>query len=252
MSNRPSSTKSGHKSSGSSSARVNEARKAASGGGARWWIVAVAIVAVLGALGIAVAISGRNKATTLGVASAGFDVRPEAQPDLVTAEVKVTGDPVPEAPQASADNPNPPDGGIGKPAPTLVGQRFDGNPIAITGPGRPKVVIFVAHWCPHCQKEVPLITEHLAGNLPADVDLYGVSTAVAEAKGNYPPGQWLRKENWPIQTLLDDDKGTAAQAYGLSGYPFMVAVDASGNVVARTSGEVTMDQFDELLTKAKG
>jgi cytochrome c biogenesis protein CcmG/thiol:disulfide interchange protein DsbE len=254
MSNRPSSTKSGHKSGGSGSARVDEARQAASGaGGTRWFIVVVIAVVVVGALGIAVFASKRDQEAvkTQGVASAGFDLGENAEPDLVTAEVKVTGDPVPDAPSASADNPNPTDEGVGKPAPTLVGQRFDGNPIAITGPGRPKVLIFVAHWCPHCQKEVPLITEHLGGKLPDDVDLYAVSTGVAEAKGNYPPGAWLRKANWPIQTLVDDDKGSAARAYGLSGYPFMVAVDAAGNVVARTSGEVTMDQFDDLLAKAR-
>jgi hypothetical protein len=84
------------------------------------------------------------------------------------------------------------------------------------------------------------------------VDLYGVSTGVAEDRGNYPPGQWLRRENWPVPTLLDDAQGTAAQAYGLSSYPFFVAVDASGKVVARQSGELTMDQFDQLLAKARG
>jgi cytochrome c biogenesis protein CcmG/thiol:disulfide interchange protein DsbE len=250
MSNRPSSSKPGHQSSG---ARVSQARDAASGGGARWFIVAVIAVVVVGALGVAVFASKRDQeqVKTQGVASAGFDVRENAEPDLVTAEVKVTGDPVPAAPEASAEDPNPPDNGLGKPVPTLVGQRFDGNPIAITGPGRPKVVIFVAHWCPHCQKEVPLITEHLGGKLPDDVDLYAVSTGVAEEKGNYPPGPWLRKANWPVQTLVDDAKGSAAEAYGLSGYPFMVAVDASGKVVARTSGEITMDQFDDLLAKAR-
>jgi cytochrome c biogenesis protein CcmG, thiol:disulfide interchange protein DsbE len=252
MSNRPSSSKPGHKSTGSSGARVDQARQAASGGGARWWIVAVAVVAVLGALGIAVAISGRNRSTTLGVASAGFDVRPEAEPDLVTAEVEVTGDKLPDAPKATPENPNPTDGGIGKEAPTLVGQRFDGNPIAITGPGRPKVVMFVAHWCPHCQKEVPLLTKHLGGNLPADVDLYAVSTGVDEAGGNYPPGQWLRNENWPVQTLVDDAQGTAAQAYGLGNYPYFVALDASGKVADRRSGELTAAEFDQLLARARG
>jgi thiol-disulfide isomerase/thioredoxin len=133
-----------------------------------------------------------------------------------------------------------------------VGQRFDGNPIAITGPGRPKVVVFIAHWCPHCQKEVPLLTQHLGGNLPADVDLYAVSTAAEEARGNYPPGRWLRAENWPVQTLLDDAQGSAAQAYGLSSYPFFVAVDASGTVVDRRAGELTTAEFDQLLAKAKG
>ena len=38
--------------------------------------------------------------------------------------------------------------------------------------GRPKVLLFLAHWCPHCQPEVPLVQAWLdSGGLPADVDL---------------------------------------------------------------------------------
>ena len=39
--------------------------------------------------------------------------------------------------------------------------------------------------------------------------------------------------------------------YGLSGFPFFVAVDSSGKVVERASGELTTQQFDALLAAAR-
>lgn len=39
-------------------------------------------------------------------------------------------------------------------------------------------------------------------------------------------------------TLADSDDGKAADAYGLSAFPYFVAVDGSGKVVARTTGEI--------------
>ena len=42
-----------------------------------------------------------------------------------------------------------------------------------------------------------------------------------------------------------------AGIYRVSGYPFVIAVDADGKVVARTSGEISMEQFDQLVAKAQ-
>ena len=41
--------------------------------------------------------------------------------------------------------------------------------------------------------------------------------------------------------MADDAEGTAAAAYGLQGFPFLVLVDADGNVTMRTSGELGDD-----------
>ena len=49
---------------------------------------------------------------------------------------------------------------------------------------------------------------------------------------------------------MDDAQGTAAEAYGLSGFPFFAAVDGDGKVVERQSGEISMEQFDALIAAA--
>ena len=68
---------------------------------------------------------------------------------------------------------------------------------------------------------------------------------------NYPPSAWLAREGFTIPTLADDAKSSAASAYGLTSFPYFVAMDAKGNVVARVSGELTEAQFDDLVAKAK-
>jgi hypothetical protein len=97
------------------------------------------------------------------------------------------------------------------------------------------------------------VVEWLGDNgRPEGVDLYGVSTGVAESRGNYPPAAWLAREGWDLPTLADSPDGAAAQAAGLSVYPFFVAVDADGNVVARDSGEIEMSRLEELVDLARG
>ena len=143
------------------------------------------------------------------------------------------------------------DTAVGQPIPTVTGATFDASPVTIKNDGRAKVIFFVAHWCPHCQAEVPVITRWLAStNPPATVDLYAVSTAVSANQPNYPPSAWLARENWPIVTMADDNASSAARAFGLSGYPFFVVVKADGTVAVRASGELSVSQLDALVRAA--
>ena len=135
--------------------------------------------------------------------------------------------------------------------PTAEGLDLDGEAITIGPDGPAKLIVFVAHWCPHCQAEVPRIVEHLADTpMPDDVDLVAVSTSANPAAPNYPADAWLDDEGWTVPTLDDVDNAAALQ-FGLGAFPFFVAVDAEGAVVARGSGELTMDQFDALVEAAR-
>jgi cytochrome c biogenesis protein CcmG, thiol:disulfide interchange protein DsbE len=145
------------------------------------------------------------------------------------------------------------DEAVGKPIPEVKGQSFDGSPVYIRNDGRAKLILFVAHWCPHCQREVPLLVDYLKSNaLPSGVDLYTVSTNVTSKRPNYPPSAWLKKVGWMARTLADSENQDAANAFGLTAFPYFVAVDGSGKVVARTSGEITTDQFVALAQQTLG
>ena len=73
-----------------------------------------------------------------------------------------------------------PDAAVGARAPELRGKDFSGNPVAIVPDGKAKIILFVAHWCPHCQREVPVVRDWLnSGGLPAGVEVEAVSTSVS-------------------------------------------------------------------------
>ena len=209
----------------------------ANGRGSTIWIAGVVLVVIIGIIAL--------------VAARGSKQEEAAQVDAQqTAPVEVSGaDALPAVPQDPAEA----DPAVGLPVPALSGSSFDGSAVDIDpADGTAKVVIFAAHWCPHCQRELPMLADHLVRSpMPDDVELYTVSTAVAEERGNYPPSTWLEDIRWKAPVLADSAEGDAAKAYALPGFPDFVAVDADGKVVARTSGEISTDAFDALVQAAR-
>lgn len=193
--------------------------------------VAVIIAVVLLALVIAiVATRGSSDGTDADVAQS----RP----------VTVGGAALPALPASG------PDPAIGRAAPALSGATFDGTPVVIGGDARPKIIVFAAHWCPHCRAEVPVIQQWLEDEgRPDGVDLFAVSTAVNPAGPNYPPSSWL--EGWPVTTLADSSDNTAARAYGVDAYPYFVVVRGDGTVARRVTGELSPQQLTALVEQAR-
>lgn len=153
-------------------------------------------------------------------------------------------------PQAT-DNPST-DPAIGLQIPTVGGSAFDGSPVTIGPDPKPQLLIFAAHWCPHCQREIPVITQWIAsGGLPKDIQLTLVATGTNPDFPNYPPSKWLQKEKWPEPVLVDNENSDAATAFGLNAYPYFVFVNANGTVAARTSGELTVDVINTALSALK-
>lgn len=138
------------------------------------------------------------------------------------------------------------DSAIGKDAPIIKGTDVNKNPISIGGPSdKPTMVLFVAHWCPHCQAEIPRLTAYLKqhGGVPTNVRLATVATSSSTSRPNYPPAAWLTREKWPVPALLDDEVSSALGAYGAGGFPFFVELDKNGKVVMRMSGEIATSEF---------
>jgi cytochrome c biogenesis protein CcmG/thiol:disulfide interchange protein DsbE len=143
---------------------------------------------------------------------------------------------------AGADDP-----AIGQPIPEVAGTSFDGTPVTIKADGRPKLIVFLAHWCPHCQREVPVVQGWIdAKGMPKGVDLISVATAIDPNRPNYPPDAWLRRERWQPPVIVDAD-GQIATRYGLSAFPYWVAVQANGTVASRFTGELTPEQLDAVI-----
>ena len=159
--------------------------------------------------------------------------------------VTVTGKALPTLSPGGADP------AVGTTIPTVKGENFSGAPVTITPDGTPQMVVFLAHWCPHCNAEAPKLAAYLQdhGGAPPGVELTIVPTGSNAQAPNWPPSQWVKNMGLGgVRTLVDDQDGTAAAAFGLDAYPFIVAIDKDGTVVDRRSGE----QADGFFADAFG
>lgn len=128
------------------------------------------------------------------------------------------------------------DPAIGAIAPIIDGQSFTGAPLSIK-PGKPTLVVFLAHWCPACQAEVPELVEWAESlGVPFGLDVFGVATGTSADSPNYPPSVWLAREDFPFPVIADDEDFTARDAFGINGYPGIVMLGPDGTVQWRLQG----------------
>ena len=159
-----------------------------------------------------------------------------------TSPIGVSGSALPELTDPAADP------AVGEPIPTLTGTDLSGDPITIGPDDGPTAIVILAHWCPHCQAEVPLLVDYLESTgMPEGVELVAVSTAISSAQPNYPPSTWLEGEGWTAPTMIDDASNTALTALGIGNFPGFVFVDAEGRVIGRVTGELPIATFDEIV-----
>lgn len=195
-----------------------------------WQTALIGIALIAGALGVAFVLTG--------------DGPPE---QTETANVTIEGADLPAIPR----EPGGADPGVGEPAPVVEGVDFGGNPVDLLAEDQGTLVVFLAHWCNVCQREVPVIVDHLGDNRPEGVRLVGVPTSTDATQGNYPPSAWLDAEGWPFGVLVDSPADQIAKAYGVEAFPAFVAVGADGTVRARVTGEIPPEGLDQLVELAR-
>jgi cytochrome c biogenesis protein CcmG, thiol:disulfide interchange protein DsbE len=150
------------------------------------------------------------------------------------------------------------DPAVGQRAPVLTGEGFDGQAITTAPDGGPVMIVTLAHWCPHCNNEIPRLIElNDAGRLPESLRVVGLSTSVAADQPNFPPSEWIVDKEWPWEIMadyldFDTDAYIGAGALGVSAFPFVTIVDADGNVVVRWSGESDIDDLEAKIADAVG
>jgi thiol-disulfide isomerase/thioredoxin len=199
------------------------------------FMIAVAAIVVVGLAGVAYFVTTRGEG----------EVTREAGEQ--TAPVTIDGEPLLPLPSGVKVSQPETDPGLGGIAPTLTGTTFDGEEVVIGPDGSPKVIYFLAHWCPHCQAEVPIIQNLIdAGQVPEGLDIYAVSTSVDRGKGNFPASTWLEEEGFTPTVIRDDDASSALVSFGGSSFPYVVYLDAENRVVTRSSGELGRDAIDQL------
>ena len=140
------------------------------------------------------------------------------------------------------------DAALGEMAPSFDATTFEGTTVQVRpGEGTGYVIGLFAHWCPHCQAELPKLVEWIArAGLPDNVEVVAVSTGVRLDRGN-PPQAWFEDEGWLETVVRDDDQSSVGTAYGLRSFPYFVVVGIDGRVRGRISGGLAPQQWEWLL-----
>lgn len=158
-----------------------------------------------------------------------------------------------------------PDIALCEPAPVVSGYDYAGEEITIDPANDgPTMVVLLAHWCPHCNREIPVLNEWRdAGEVPDNLNIVGVSTGVDPDATNFPPDDWLEAMDWQWSVLADSDPGaddpdddvveSAFRAYGGTSFPTMLLFGSDGRLLARFSGEapaeVTAARVDDAIAR---
>ena len=191
------------------------------------FIIAGAVVLVLG-LAIAIGVTLSSEPVAAG---------------LPEGEISVVGDSLPQYAGENDDNV-----ALGLAAPTFSAPDQNSEIFQLEKNGNSKALLFLAHWCPHCQREVPVVQRFIDSNgVPPGIDVIAVATSIDRGRDNYPPHDWLANEGWTETQLYDLDKEIAT-AYGLNAFPYWVFLDKDFNVVARRTGNLPQDQVGQLIT----
>jgi cytochrome c biogenesis protein CcmG, thiol:disulfide interchange protein DsbE len=212
-------------------------------------IVVGVIVLVVGLAGAALLLTGDDDSSA-GVLAPGQTTRPSYGDDLQeNRPVGVTGDALPALGTVVDADP-----ALGMAMPLVEGATFDGNAVTVGGPtDGPTLYVFLAHWCPHCNDEIPeLIELRNRGGLPDGMNVVAVSTAVDSSAPNYPPSEWIVDKQWPSEwpVMADSAESTSFVVNGGGGFPYLMVADAEGNVLVRASGTKSAEELATWISDA--
>ena len=190
------------------------------------FIIAGAVILVLG-LAIAIGVTLSSEPVAAG---------------LPEGETTVTGDLLPEFSGENDDNV-----AAGLPAPIFSAPNEFSEIVSLEKNGNAKALLFLAHWCGYCQKEVPVVQGFIdSAGVPTGIDVIAIATSIDRGRENYPPQKWLADEGWSETQIYDLDR-EIGNAYGLSAFPYWVFLDKDLNVVARRTGNLPADMVGALL-----
>ena len=192
------------------------------------FIIAGAVILVLG-LAIAIGVTLSSEPVAAG---------------LPEGETTVTGDLLPEFAGENDDNI-----ALGLAAPIFSAPNENSEIVSLEKNGNAKALLFLAHWCGYCQKEVPVVQGFIdSAGVPPGVDVIAIATSIDRGRENYPPQKWLADEGWSETQLYDLDR-EIGNAYGLTAFPYWVFLDKDLNVVARRTGNLPADMVGALLVQ---
>lgn len=148
---------------------------------------------------------------------------------------------------------------IGQAAPDFRLPGTDGQTYSLSQfKGKVVLVEFMAPWCPHCQEDAPIFNQIHETYKDRNFQMLGIN---ATAYGrNYENGDesaitmddqvWFHDNFQLVYPMLFDKDVTTAAMYGISRFPTVFILDATGTVVATPPNPITFDALSTALDQA--
>lgn len=215
------------------------------------WVIPMIVLALVAGLGVGLAVgmliggaddSGQAATTSGATSTSGATTTAAWEPsDAYGAAVAVGGNALPPYNSEAADT------AVGLPMPQLAGTDFAGNPLAIEADGRAKLIVGLAHWCPYCNNEVPILNDWYAAGIPDGVDVVVLHVYADPARPHFPPASWVEELELALPLIADDESRTLVRTLGIPAVPFWLLVSADGTVMERATGQVGADVLDGIV-----
>ena len=137
----------------------------------------------------------------------------------------------------------------GKISPTIK-YKILGDDLVVNYPeNTPTILLFVAHWCPYCQEEIPEVIEWIQQDnvIEKGVNVVLIVTSIDSGKSNYPPDEWLFNEKWQYPVIYDDEENKIAEHFGVSYFPSWVFTENDGMIAFTHAGKITREELSKLV-----
>ena len=131
-------------------------------------------------------------------------------------------------------------------------QDLQGKTVALSSfKGKIVVLNFWASWCPPCRGELPEFNEmDQAFKKSGEAVLLAVNMTDGQRETKSRVQKFINDQKYGIRVLLDE-KGEAANAYGIQYLPTTYVIDAKGVVRGQLVGGTTKDAVIKLVNEAK-
>lgn len=135
----------------------------------------------------------------------------------------------------------------GQKAPNFTAKTVAGSNVSLSDKGgkQATMLVFFATWCPHCQKEAPVVAD-LADQYK---DLRILMVGIDGQDDPQKVKEFVSQYGIKSPALYNPSLGST---YNVSGYPTVYILDGNNEVVFANAGEAPKSVFESNIEKALG